>query len=167
MTKTPTPRSPAASRSRSTAAKADPAADAPAKKTPARKPKAAAAPAVTPADTLVDAPAPEAAEPAPAGPVLRKKDLIDRVVAASGAKKKVAKDVVEATLQVLGDALAAGDQLVLPPFGHAHRTKTKDTAAGGATLTVKLRRGGAKKPAGTAAESGAETAAEGLAEPAE
>lgn len=163
MTKTPTPRSPAASRSRSPAAKADPAAETPAKKAPARKPKAAATAAVTPADS----PAPEAVEPAPAGPVLRKKDLIDRVVAASGAKKKVAKDVVEATLQVLGDALAAGDQLVLPPLGHAHRTKTKDTAAGGATLTVKLRRGGAKKPAATAAETGAETAAEGLAEPAE
>lgn len=47
---------------------------------------------------------------------LRKKDLVDRVVAASGAKKKQVKDIVAHTLQVLGDAIGKGEQLHLPPF---------------------------------------------------
>lgn len=94
---------------------------------------------------------------------LRKKELVERVVAASGAKKKIAKDIVEATLKVLGEALAAGEQLVLPPFGNAHKTREKDTPSGGSTMTVRLRRAGAKKPGG----EGEESATEGLADPAE
>jgi nucleoid DNA-binding protein len=47
---------------------------------------------------------------------LRKKDLVDRVVAASGAKKKQVKDIVAHTLKVLGDAISKGEQLHLPPF---------------------------------------------------
>jgi len=47
---------------------------------------------------------------------LRKKDLVDRVVAASGAKKKQVKDIVAHTLKVLGDAIGKGEQLHLPPF---------------------------------------------------
>ncbi|MZQ90718.1 DNA-binding protein [Frigidibacter albus] len=94
---------------------------------------------------------------------LRKKELVERVVAASGAKKKIAKDIVEATLQVLGEALAAGEQLVLPPFGNAHKTREKDTPSGGSTMTVRLRRAGAKKPGA----EGEETGTEGLADTAE
>jgi len=52
---------------------------------------------------------------------LRKKDLVDRVVAASGAKKKQVKDIVAHTLKVLGDAIRKGEQLNLPPF---HPAKT-------------------------------------------
>ena len=91
---------------------------------------------------------------------LRKKELVERVVAASGAKKKVAKDIVEATLQVLGEALAAGEQLVLPPFGNAHKTREKDTPSGGSTMTVRLRRAGAKKPGAEGEETGKEALAD-------
>lgn len=101
---------------------------------------------------MADTPETEAAA------VLRKKELIERVVAVSGAKRKAAKDIVEATLQVLGEALAKGETLALPPFGKARTTKQKDTSAGGSLMTVKVRRGGKK--------DGAE-AKEALAEPAE
>jgi DNA-binding protein HU-alpha len=47
---------------------------------------------------------------------LRRKDLVERVVAASGAKKKQVKDIVAHTLKVLGDAIGKGEQLPLPPF---------------------------------------------------
>ncbi|MCC0064252.1 MAG: HU family DNA-binding protein [Defluviimonas sp.] len=84
----------------------------------------------------------------PEGPtVLKKKELVERVVAASGVKKKDAKSVVEATLRVLGDALAAGEDLVLPPFGKAKVNRQKDLGSG-EMLVIKLRRNGpAAKPA--------------------
>lgn len=88
------------------------------------------------------------------GGTLRKKDLVERVVTASGAKKKDVRGIVEAVLAVLGDALHAGEILALPPFGKARVNRQKDTA-GGETLVVKLRRG--KAPA-SAKETLAETA---------
>jgi nucleoid DNA-binding protein len=94
----------------------------PAPKTPA--PKASAAkPRARPAAKAK--PAPEAQVAAAASALvsavgetiaLRKKDLVDRVVAASGAKKKQVKDIVAHTLKVLGDAIGKGEQLHLPPF---------------------------------------------------
>lgn len=50
-------------------------------------------------------------------PTLRKKELIERVVARSGVKKKDAKPTIEAMLAVLGEALAAGEVLNLQPLG--------------------------------------------------
>lgn len=78
------------------------------------------------------------------GGTLRKKQLLERVAAASGAKKKDARDIVEAVLKVLGDALHAGEILALPPFGKARVNRQKDTA-GGEMLVVKLRRDTAVK----------------------
>lgn len=78
------------------------------------------------------------------GATLRKKELIERVVLASGGKKKAVKDIVEATLKVLGDALAADETLALPPFGKAKVNKHKGLSSG-EMLVVKLRRGGAPK----------------------
>jgi len=52
-----------------------------------------------------------------AEPSLRKKVLIDRVVARSGIKKKDAKPVVEAMLAVLGEALDKGEDMNLQPLG--------------------------------------------------
>ncbi len=48
---------------------------------------------------------------------LGKKDILDRVVERSGHRKRDVKPVVEAMLAVLGEALAAGEDLNLPPFG--------------------------------------------------
>jgi len=48
---------------------------------------------------------------------LRKKQLIERVVERSGIKKKDAKPAIEATLAILGEALEAGEEMNLQPFG--------------------------------------------------
>ncbi len=60
---------------------------------------------------------------------LRKKDLVDRVVAASGAKKKQVKDIVAHTLKVLGDAMGKGEHLNLPPFRQAKKASGADAPA--------------------------------------
>ena len=114
-----------------TPAPKSPTTKAPAPKTPAPKPSVAM-PRARPAAKAK--PAPEAQVAAAASALvsavgetiaLRKKDLVDRVVAASGAKKKQVKDIVAHTLKVLGDAIGKGEQLHLPPFRPA---KTGDAA---------------------------------------
>lgn len=87
--------------------------------------------------------------------LLRKKDFVERVVAASGAKKKDARDVIDATLKALGEALAAGESVVLPPFGRARVSRQVDRK-GGEMLVVKLVRsdqGSANKPVETSDEA--------------
>lgn len=87
----------------------------------------------------------EAAEAAaPAGPTLRKKDLMERVGAISKAKKKDIKDVIDATLAVLGEAIAKGEGLMLPPLGKARITRQKDVKVGELYI-IKLRRGAGGK----------------------
>lgn len=77
---------------------------------------------------------------------LKKKDLIDSVVQITGGKKKAVRDVVEATLKVLGDALSKGVMLNLPPFGKAKVSRQQDGTSG-KPMTVKLRRSTAvRKP---------------------
>ena len=61
-------------------------------------------------------------------PVLRKKELIERVVARSGIKKKDAKPVIEAMLSVLGEALASGEDLNLQPLGKVMVKRVKELA---------------------------------------
>ena len=155
MTKTPTKAAPKAA--------AKPAAKTTAKPAGARASASASAKAEMTTSEPVPAELDTEATEVGAVKTLRKKELVERVVAASGAKKKIAKDIVEATLQVLGEALAAGEQLVLPPFGNAHKTREKDTPSGGSTMTVRLRRAGAKKPG----DAGEETGKEALADTAE
>ena len=98
--------------------------------------------------------APKAAKDAAAavgGATLRRKELVERVAAATGLRNKDVKDVVAATLQVLGDALAADETLALPPFGKARVNRHRDMA-GGEMLTVKLRRGSGKTATAPATE---------------
>lgn len=71
--------------------------------------------------------------------VMKKKELFDRVVAASGAKKKDVKPIVEATLKVLGDALSNGEELILPPFGKMKINRQREDN-NGEMLILKLRR---------------------------
>ena len=56
---------------------------------------------------------------------LRLKDLVDRVVAATGGKKKDVKQVVEATLVAMGAALQTGESLNLPAFGKLRVAREK------------------------------------------
>ena len=74
--------------------------------------------------------------------VLKMKDLIDKVVAATGAKKADVRGIIEATLAALGDALSKGNTLNLPPFGRAKVSRAAEAGSGKA-MTVKLRRNGA------------------------
>lgn len=137
--------------------------------TKATKPRKAAAakPATAPRKTTSKAAAAAVAPAAPAkGSTLRKKDLIDRVVQVSGAKKKDTRDIVEAVLAVLGDALAAGETLALPPFGRARVNKHRDLDSG-EMLTVKLRRAGPAKAGSKGDGTAAMPAQEPLAEPVE
>lgn len=78
------------------------------------------------------------------GASLKKKELIDRVMAVTGGKKKDVKEVIEATLSVLGAALQSGEGLNLPAFGKARIAKSKGEGASSA-MTVKLRGAGTKR----------------------
>ncbi len=84
---------------------------------------------------------PVVAATADSGVVLSRKALIDQVAAAVGGKKGTVKDIVEATLQTIGDALRAGDSLNLPPLGKARVARIGPASADGkpAALTIKLR----------------------------
>ncbi|MEZ5797181.1 MAG: HU family DNA-binding protein [Paracoccaceae bacterium] len=89
------------------------------------------------------APEAEQAADATAGtkaPTLKIRDLVARVAERQGGNRKQVKDVVEATLAVLGEALARGEDMNLPGLGKTRvaRSQEKD---GAAHMTLKVRRG--------------------------
>lgn len=113
-----------------TEAVAKPAAKTPTAKAPAAKSKPATAAPAQPAPEAQVAAAASALVSAVGETIaLRKKDLVDRVVAASGAKKKQVKDIVAHTLKVLGEAMGRGEHLNLPPFRPAKTPSTAVTPA--------------------------------------
>ena len=75
---------------------------------------------------------------------VKMRDLLARVVEATGAKKKDAKGIVEATLVALGAALAKGEDLNLPGVGKVRVAKSLDRD-GRALMTLKVRGNGAVK----------------------
>ena len=91
-------------------------------KTTAPKPVAAKAPVEDTA--TADIPVTETAVKA-AEKTMGKRELIDRVVAASGIKKSAAKPVIVAMLKELGDGLSRGETLNLQPFGKANVKRHK------------------------------------------
>lgn len=107
------------------------------------------------AEPVALAPAPEPVAVAPTV-TLGRKDLLEQVRVASGARKKDVKTIVEATLSLMGEALARGEVLHLPPFGVARVTRGLDGGAG-KSLVVKLRRA---KPGGKPGRAAKETLAE-------
>jgi nucleoid DNA-binding protein len=60
------------------------------------------------------------------GVLVRKKDFIDQVVAASGVKKADARAALDAALALMADKVLAGDELVLPPLGRLRLLKERD-----------------------------------------
>ena len=108
--------------------KAAPTKAAPKKAAPTRATAADAAPPTDGTD------AEDAATPA----TLRLKELVDRVAASTGGKKKDVKEIVEATLTQLGLALHAGEMLNLPEFGKVRVAKAQGAGPGSA-MTLKLR----------------------------
>ena len=95
-------------------------------------------PATTKADVVEDA-------PGTAGGLMKLKDLIDSVATRTGGKKPEVKAAVEATLAVLGEALATGKSLAVPPLGKLRVVKNK-----GPALTLKLRLADGAKATGLA-----------------
>ena len=75
---------------------------------------------------------------------LKLRELISRVVEATGAKKKDAKSVVEATLEQLGAALVKGEELNLPGVGRVRIARSMDKN-GLSLMTLKVRGAGAAK----------------------
>ena len=93
------------------------------------------APAVAAAPKVTAPPAASEAKPAAAkmpvftGEEMKKKTLIDEVVMRSGVKKKDAKPVVEALLEVMGEAIAEGREMNLQPFGKIKYKRAKEDAS--------------------------------------
>ena len=105
--------------------------------TPAAKPPLATVPDATDTpDTSAEAVA--AGKTGMAG-ALKMKDLIDKVAQATGGKKAAVRDVVEATLRILGDALSQGVMVNLPPFGKAKVSRMAEPGSG-KPMIIKLRR---------------------------
>lgn len=77
-------------------------------------------------------------DPVPAR-VLHKREFLARVAADVEAPRTQIREVVEATLNQLGRAIAGGETLALPPFGRA-RVSRQETATGGEVLVLRLRR---------------------------
>lgn len=76
--------------------------------------------------------------PTVADPALKKKELIDTVTERSGIKKKDAKPVIEAMLEVLGQTLAEGREINLQPLGKVKINRAKEVQ-GGSVLIAKIR----------------------------
>ena len=76
---------------------------------------------------------------------MKLKDLVEVGASATGGRKPEVKAAVEATLAALGEALASGNALAVPPLGKLRVVKSK-----GPALTLKLRRAEAAKAAGLA-----------------
>lgn len=105
-----------------------------------------AAKTATPA--VVNAP-----QPVVLGPMLRKKELIEKVVDRAGIKKKDAKPVIEAMLSVLGEALTEHREINLPELGRIKVRKEK-MLPNGRVMITKIRQplGGQTKKLPDAAE---------------
>ncbi|GAA3873797.1 HU family DNA-binding protein [Celeribacter arenosi] len=99
-------------------------------KTPA-KPKIPVTPKI-PATPEKDA----ASEP---GNAVSKRDFLNRVTQASGAKRSVAKKVLEAAMKELGDVLQEGKDVNLPPLGKLSVNRMKEVP-NAHVMVVKLRR---------------------------
>jgi nucleoid DNA-binding protein len=122
---------------------------APAKKATVPKAAPKAAPKPKPAIPAPAVPVPQPVAAAPVaekakGATLRMKDLVAQVTEASGGKKKGVKEIVEATLEALGTALAKGDAINLPGFGRAKVAHAEDKGAG-KPMTIKLKSQSAAK----------------------
>jgi nucleoid DNA-binding protein len=70
---------------------------------------------------------------------LKIKDLVEKVALATGAKKPQIREILEAGLAVMGNALSGGAMLNLPPFGKAKVSRAAETGSG-KPMTIKLHR---------------------------
>lgn len=99
--------------------------------------------------------------PTTTAPMLKKKELLNLVVERSGVRKKFAKPTVEAMMAILGEAIAEGRDLNLPPLGKIKQQRTKEAANVRVTV-AKIRQGKNDGPAAGAGD--AEKPKQGVAE---
>jgi len=76
---------------------------------------------------------------------LKKRELIERVAAETGLKRREVKAVAESVLSVMARALGEGQSLNLEPLGKLRVARSTDNADG-RVLTCKLRQKGAALP---------------------
>ena len=144
MVKKTTPRAKTTTRSRTTKPKTRTSTTT--RKTTAKTPAKTAAKPVSVAPASAAAPVVEKVS-------LGKRQLIDRVVEASGIKKKAAKPVIEAVLKELGVALSRDETLNLQPFGKAI-VKNRKELANAEIVELRLRRSKLAIKAAEAGEAG-------------
>ena len=99
-------------------------------------------PATLTAPDTVAAPKPQ--KVAKKAVILKKKALIEKVSRAIGGRTKGVRDVVEATLAIMGEALKNGEVLNLPPLGKARVARAASDDTNGA-MTIRLRQGAKPK----------------------
>lgn len=75
--------------------------------------------------------------------ILKLKQLLAAVVEKTSAKKKDAKEIVDATLAEIAAALGKGHSLSLPPLGNLRVVKSQEKG-GAKTMVLRLRIGGGK-----------------------
>jgi nucleoid DNA-binding protein len=71
--------------------------------------------------------------------LVKKPQLLDRVVTRTNLKKRDVKPAVEAALAVMREVLQDGAELNLPPLGKVRLIKTKELEGGASVMTLKLR----------------------------
>jgi len=71
--------------------------------------------------------------------VLQKRQFMNRIAQRTGQRNADIRDIVEATLAELGEAIAAGQTLALPPLGRARINRQKDVS-GSEVIVLRLRR---------------------------
>ena len=88
----------------------------------------------------------KSAQPVEPKSVLKKAELVDKVVEQTGVKKRDAKVSVEAALGILAQSLGNETELNLSPMGKVRLIKSKDVGDGAQVLTLKLRTMKTKAP---------------------
>lgn len=114
---------------------------------------AAAKPGPVAAETTpaAEGPAPEETRHAEAS-ALKKPELLEAVILRAGVRKVHAKPVVEAMLAVLGEAVAAGRDLNLEPFGKLKINRSQTSENARVTVARLRQKNGAAKAGGADAD---------------
>ncbi len=98
-----------------------------------------ATPAAAPEAAVKPVPAPQEAPAVTPVPVIRRKEMVERIVARSGLKANAVKSVLDPLLREMGEALSRGEVLSLQPLGKLMVNRRKQVA-GGEVMICKLRR---------------------------
>jgi DNA-binding protein HU-alpha len=103
-----------------------------------RKPATPSAEAAKPKLVVAESTAPET----PSLPELKRQELLAQVVRRADIKKKFAKPVLDAVLEVLGEALTEGRDLNLAPMGKVKINRVRELGKG-RVIIARIRQGAA------------------------